>query len=59
MRLICEIITSLKESINIVVKVANQDEKSLLDDMKIDHIVVAGDEIADILIKEALLCKIN
>ena len=58
LRLISEAISSLKNNINIVVKVRNQDEKNLLDDLKIDHIVVSGEEIANILVKEALLCKI-
>jgi len=59
LRLISKIISSINSHINIVVKVVNFDEKEFLDDLKINHIVVAADEIASILVKEAMLCKLK
>lgn len=52
--LICEILNSFKKKINTVVKVADYEEKKLLDDLRVNHIVNEGREIAKSLIKEAL-----
>ncbi len=58
LRLICEAIKNINQNINVVVKVKDREEKELLNDINVNHIIVAGDRIADLLIKEALLCKI-
>ncbi|MDN5377087.1 MAG: monovalent cation:H+ antiporter-2, family [Sulfurospirillum sp.] len=53
-RLICEILSSFKKPINMIVRVADYEEKKLLSDLKITHIVNEGREVAKALIKEAL-----
>jgi len=59
LRLICEVISLYSKNINIVVKVMNFEQKELLDDLNLNHIVVGADEIATILVKEVLLCKLK
>ncbi|WP_024955973.1 cation:proton antiporter [Sulfurospirillum arcachonense] len=55
LRLICELLNSFKEPINTVVKVADYEEKKLLKDLDVNHIVNEGREVAKSLIKEALV----
>lgn len=53
--LICEILSSFKKPVNTVVRVADYEEKKLLKDLHINHIVNEGREVAKSLIKEALI----
>jgi len=53
-RLICEILSSFKKPINMIVRVADYEEKKLLSDLKITHIVNEGREVAKALIAKAL-----
>lgn len=53
--LICEILSSFKKAINTVVKVADYEEKRLLKNLHVNHIVNEGREVAKSLIKEALI----
>ena len=55
LRRICELLNSFKKPINTVVKVADYDEKKLLSDLHVNHIVNQGREVAKSLIKEALI----
>ena len=55
LRRICELLNSFKKPINTVVKVSNYEEKVLLDDLHVNHIVNQGREVAKSLIKEALI----
>lgn len=55
LRLICELLNSFDKPINSVVKVADYEEKKLLDDLHVNHIVNEGREVAKSLIKEALI----
>lgn len=52
---ICEVLNSFKKPINTVVKVADYEEKNLLSELNVNHIVNEGREIAKSLIKEALI----
>ena len=52
---ICEVLNSFKKPINTVVKVADYEEKKLLSDLNVNHIVNEGREVAKSLIKEALI----
>lgn len=54
LRLICEILNSFKKPINTVVRVADFEEKKLLEGLEIKHIVNEGREVAKSLIKEAM-----
>lgn len=53
-RLLCEILTSFKKSLNVVIRVADYEEKKLLRDLKLNHVINEGREVAKALIKEAL-----
>ncbi|MBL0687033.1 MAG: cation:proton antiporter [Sulfurospirillum sp.] len=55
LRLICELLDSFKKPINTVVRVVDHEEKKLLEDLNVNHIVNQGKEIAKSLIKEALI----
>jgi len=55
LRRICEVLDSFKIPINTVVKVADCEEKELLSDLSVNHIVNEGREVAKSLIKEALI----
>jgi CPA2 family monovalent cation:H+ antiporter-2 len=55
LRRICEVLNSFKKPINTVVKVADYEEKKLLGDLDVNHIVNQGREVAKSLIKEALI----
>jgi CPA2 family monovalent cation:H+ antiporter-2 len=48
-------LNSFKNPINTVVKVADYEEKKLLGDLHVNHIVNQGREVAKSLIKEALI----
>jgi len=52
---ICEVLNSFKKPINTVVKVVDYEEKLLLKDLHVNHIVNEGREVAKSLIKEALM----
>ncbi len=54
-RRICELLNSFKKPINTVVKVADYDEKKLLSDLDVNHIVNQGRVVAKSLIKEAMI----
>jgi CPA2 family monovalent cation:H+ antiporter-2 len=55
LRLICELLNSFDKPINSIVKVADYEEKKLLEDLHVKHIVNEGREVAKSLIKEALV----
>jgi CPA2 family monovalent cation:H+ antiporter-2 len=57
LRLVCEAIDSFDVPINTIVKVRNQSHKETLEGLHINHIVNESEEMASILIKEALTCK--
>lgn len=59
LRLICECIKSFKKEINTIVKVSDYEEKLLLQDLHVNHIINEGREIAKALIAEALTCKVE
>lgn len=59
LRLICESINSFAKPINTIVKVSDYEEKLLLEDLHVNHILNEGKEIAKVLIAEALTCRVN
>ena len=59
LRLICETLDSFKKTINTIVKVSDYEEKKLLEDLHVNHIINEGREIAKALIDEALQCRIT
>lgn len=59
MRLVCEAISSIAASINTVVKVADEKEMEILEGLhNINHIIVEGDEMAKLIVAQALKCQI-
>lgn len=55
LRLICEELDAFDRPINTVAKVANFEEKNLLSDLHVNHIVNQGREVAKSLIRKALI----
>ena len=59
LRLTCDAISSIDADINTVVKVKNSSHQKIIDGFKINHVINESEEIANILIKEVLNCKIK
>lgn len=57
LRLICENIASFDADINSIVKVKNASHEEIIKDLKINHIVNQSDRMADILMNEAVQCR--
>ena len=57
LRLICENIASFDADINSIVKVKNASHENIIKDLKINHIVNQSDRMADILMEEAVRCR--
>jgi len=57
-RLVCEAISSLSHYVNTVVKVSDLKEKEMLKDLYINHTIVESEKMAEILVNEAMICKI-
>lgn len=55
LRLICELLNSFDKPINSAVKVADYEEKKLLEDLHVNHIINEGREVAKSLIIKALV----
>ena len=58
LRLICEALNRVGKEINIVIKAANRAEEAMLADLQIGHIIVQSEEMASLLVGEAVQCKI-
>ena len=58
LRLICENIASFDADINSIVKVKNASHENIIKDLKINHIVNQSERMADILMEEAVRCRI-
>ncbi len=59
LRLTCEAISSIDENINTVVKVKNRSHQNIIEGFNINHIINESDEMAEILTREVLNCKIK
>ena len=59
LRLTCEAIMSIDEDINTIVKVQNSSHEEIIKEFKINHIVNESKEMAQILTREVLNCKIK
>jgi CPA2 family monovalent cation:H+ antiporter-2 len=58
LRLICENIASFDADINTVVKVRNSSHAEIIQDLKVNHIVNQSEEMAKILMNEAVKCRL-
>jgi CPA2 family monovalent cation:H+ antiporter-2 len=58
-RLICETVLSINPGANLVVKISTLEEKALLDDLAIGHIVDGKREVANVLVEQAMRCRIG
>jgi len=58
LRLICEALNHVSADINIVIKAANRAEETMLADLNIGHIIVQSEEMAALLVKEAVQCEL-
>ncbi len=58
LRLICENIASFDADINAVVKVKNSSHEAIIKDLRINHIVNQSDRMAEILMEEAVKCRL-
>lgn len=57
LRLICENIASFDADINSIVKVKNASHEAIIKDLKINHIVNQSEKMAEILMNEAVQCR--
>jgi len=58
-RQICEALVSLDPNINAIVKVRNESHRRIIESFGIRHIIVASEEMAERLTKEALTCELK
>ncbi len=58
LRLTCEAIHAVAPDVNTVVKVKNESHKEIIESFDINHIVNESEEMAELLTKEVLNCKI-
>jgi len=58
-RQVCEALMSLDKNINAIVKVRNESHKKIVEGFGIRHIIVASEEIAEIITREALTCELK
>ncbi|HHD78007.1 MAG TPA: potassium transporter [Campylobacteraceae bacterium] len=58
LRLICEAFRALCDDVNLVIKAANRTEERMLEDLHVDHVVLQSEEMAKLLVKEALYCHL-
>ena len=59
LRLICEALNRVAKGVNIVIKAANRAEEAMLADLNIGHIIVQSEEMAALLVKEAVQCELQ
>jgi CPA2 family monovalent cation:H+ antiporter-2 len=59
LRLICEALNRVGSDINIVIKAANRAEEAMLADLHIGHVIVQSEEMAALLVGEAVQCKLS
>jgi len=59
LRLICENISSFNANINSIVKVNNDSHEKIIKDLNISHVVNQSKEMTNILMQEAVKCKIR
>ncbi|WP_457593169.1 cation:proton antiporter [Hydrogenimonas sp.] len=59
LRLICEALNRVAPMANVVVKVQSETEAQMVEDLKIDHLVIQSEEMAKRLVAEAMRCRIG
>lgn len=57
--LICDTVLSINPQANLVVKIVTLEEKKALEAMHIDHIVDGKEEVAKVLVNQAMQCKMK
>ena len=58
-RQICEAIMGVDKNINTIVKVRNESHQKIVEEFGINHVINASEEMANIITKEALTCKLK
>jgi len=59
LRLICEALMDIAPHANVVVKVRNEEEQAMIEDLQIDHVLVQSREMARLLVVEAMRCRLR
>jgi CPA2 family monovalent cation:H+ antiporter-2 len=59
LRLICEALMLVAPNANIVVKVRSEEEREMIGDLNVDHILIQSREMARLLVTEAMRCRIG
>jgi len=59
LRLICEALKRVGRVSTIVIKAANRAEEAMLADLQIGHIIVQSEEMASLLVREAVRCDLS
>ncbi|WP_456402294.1 cation:proton antiporter [Hydrogenimonas sp.] len=59
LRLICEALNRVAPLANVVVKVQSESEAQMVEDLKIDHLVIQSEEMARRLVAEAMRCRLG
>jgi CPA2 family monovalent cation:H+ antiporter-2 len=57
--LICETVLTINPQANLVVKIVTLEEKTGLEQMKVGHIVDGKEEVAKVLVDQAMKCEMN
>ncbi len=58
LRLICETLNRIAAAPNIIIKASNRAEEQMLSDLNIGHVIVQSEQMASLLVEEAIQCKI-
>ncbi len=58
-RLVCETVLSINPTANLIVKITTLEEKRALSDLNISHIVDGKAVVAEVLVEEAMHCRIG
>jgi CPA2 family monovalent cation:H+ antiporter-2 len=58
LRLICENINSFDSNINTIVKVKNDSQEAVIEDLNITHIINSRNTISEMILKRALECRL-
>ena len=59
LRLICEALDAVAPTANVVAKVKSRAEAALVMGLKVDHVVIESEEVAKLLVAEAMRCRLD
>ena len=57
--LICDTVLSINPRANLVVKIVTLEEKTVLEQLHVGHIVDGKHEVAKVLVEQAMLCEVK